>query len=66
MKPSKISSLCMAVGLALAGGSAAVAEIKISSVDGKFDMKLGGRVQVDATWYDEDNVNLDGENGTEF
>ena len=66
MKPSKISSLCIAVGLALAGGSAALAEIKITSDDGKFSTTLGGRVQVDAAWYDEDNVNLDGENGTEF
>jgi len=66
MKPSRISKLCMTVVLAIAGGPAAVAEIKISSDDGKFETRLGGRVQVDAAWYDEDNVNLDGENGTEF
>jgi len=66
MKPSKISSLCMATGLTLFSVAAAVAEIKITSDDGKFETRLGGRVQVDAAWYDEDNVNLDGENGTEF
>jgi hypothetical protein len=43
-----------------------MAEIKFSSDDGKFSTKLGGRVQVDAAWYDEDNVNFNGENGTEF
>ena len=66
MKPSRILSLCLTVGLLMGGGPATMAEIKISDVDGKFEMKLGGRVQVDAAWYDEDNVNLNGENGTEF
>ncbi len=66
MKPSNMKLICTAVGLALYGGSAAMAEVKISSDDGKFEMKLGGRLQVDAAWYSQDNVTLDGQNGTEF
>ena len=66
MKPSSMKLVCTAVGLALYGGSAALAEVKISSDDGKFETTLGGRVQVDGAWYQEDNVDLDGENGTEF
>ncbi len=66
MRPSKRSLTNLAVCAALFGGTAAVAEIKISSEDGNFETTLGGRVQVDAAWYDEDNVDLDGENGTEF
>lgn len=66
MKISKMLTLATAMGVAIAGGSPAIAEVKFSSDDGKFSTKLGGRVQVDAAWYDEDNVNLNGENGTEF
>jgi phosphate-selective porin OprO/OprP len=58
--------VCTAAGLALYGGSAAMAEVKVSSDDGKFETTLGGRLQVDGAWYQEDNVDLDGENGTEF
>jgi phosphate-selective porin OprO/OprP len=65
MKPSNMKLISTAVGLALYGGSAAMAEVKISSDDGKFETTLGGRVQVDAAWYNEDNVDLGG-NGTEF
>ncbi|MGD2074678.1 MAG: OprO/OprP family phosphate-selective porin [Gammaproteobacteria bacterium] len=65
MKPGKMKLVCAAVGLAICGGPA-VAEIKVSSDDGKFETTLGGRVQVDGAWYSEDNVDLDGENGTEF
>ena len=42
-----------------------MAQVKISSDDGKFETILGGRLQVDASWYDQDNVDLGG-NGTEF
>jgi len=66
MKPSNMKLVCTAAGLALYGGSAAMAEVKVSSDDGKFETTLGGRLQVDAAWYQEDNVDLDGENGTEF
>lgn len=66
MKPSNMKLVCTAVGLALYGGSAAMAEVKVSSDDGKFETTLGGRLQVDGAWYSEDNVDLDGENGTEF
>lgn len=66
MKARKFSTVCMAAVLALCNGSATVAEIKFTSDDGKFETRLGGRVQVDAAWYDEDNVNLDGESGTEI
>ena len=66
MKPSNTKLICTAVGLALYGGSAAMAEVKISSDDGKFETTLGGRLQVDAAWYSQDNVTLDGQNGTEF
>ena len=50
MKPSNTKLICTAVGLALYGGSAAMAEVKISSDDGKFETTLGGRLQVDAAW----------------
>lgn len=66
MKPGKMKLLPAAIGLAMIGASPVMAEIKIASDDGKFETTLGGRIQVDAAWYDEDNVNLDGENGTEF
>jgi len=66
MKPGNMKLVGTAVGLALYGGSAAMAEVKISSDDGKFETTLGGRLQVDAAWYDQDNVTLDGQNGTEF
>ncbi len=45
MKPSSTTLIGTAVGLALYGGSAAMAEVKISSDDGKFETTLGGRIQ---------------------
>jgi len=38
--------------------------IKVASSDGEFDMKLGGRVQVDSAWYDEEGTEMG--NGTEI
>jgi phosphate-selective porin OprO/OprP len=66
MIPGKVKLVGAAVSVALCGGQAAVAQVNVSSDDGKFEMELGGRIQVDGAWYDEDNVDLDGENGTEF
>ena len=66
MHPYKRSALAMAMGIATVGVSPASAEIKVSSDDGKFETTLGGRLQVDAAWYNEDKVNFDGQNGTEF
>ena len=66
MKPGKMKLLNVAIGLALFGASSAMAEVSFSSDDGKFSTTLGGRIQVDGAWYDEDNVDLDGESGTEF
>lgn len=66
MKSRKMTALAAAMALTMASGSPALAEIKFSSDDGKFETTLGGRIQVDAASYDEDNVDLDGENGTEF
>ncbi len=66
MKPMKLKLLPAAIGLAMISANPAMAEVKIASDDGKFETTLGGRIQVDAAWYDEDNVDLNGENGTEF
>jgi len=38
--------------------------IKVASSDGEFDMKIGGRVQVDSAWYDEEGTEMG--NGTEI
>jgi phosphate-selective porin OprO/OprP len=65
MKPGKMKLVCAATSLAICGGPA-VAEIKVSSEDGKFETTLGGRIQVDGAWYNKDEVDLDPKNGTEF
>jgi phosphate-selective porin OprO/OprP len=66
MKPSTVLTLAAAMGLAIAGASPAGAQVKFTSDDGKFETTLGGRLQVDAAWYDKDHVNLDGQDGTEI
>jgi len=38
--------------------------IKVASSDGEFDMKIGGRVQVDSAWHDEEGTDMG--NGTEI
>lgn len=75
---SKMTVLSIAMGIALFGGDAAsVASasdtetrlkgaLKFASEDGNFKFQVGGRLQADAAWYNEDNIDLDGENGTEF
>ncbi len=40
--------------------------LKFSTEDGTYKFQAGGRIQVDGAFYSEDNVDLDGENGTEF
>ncbi|MCK5831155.1 MAG: hypothetical protein KAH20_12735 [Methylococcales bacterium] len=38
--------------------------IQVKTSDGEFDTKIGGRVQMDAAWHDEDGSEMG--NGTEF
>jgi len=76
MRRCKIKALpvAMAAALLLTGGSAAIADttvkhtgpLKWETNEGEFKLQVGGRIMVDAAFYDEDNVDLDGENGTEF
>jgi phosphate-selective porin OprO/OprP len=77
MRYRQFTALWTAMGLALYAASPAVAtasttetklsnSLKFSSDDGNFKMQLGGRLMADAAWYNQDNVKLDGQNGTEF
>ena len=38
--------------------------LKLATDDGEFEVKIGGRVQVDSAWYDEDGTEMG--NGTEI
>lgn len=40
--------------------------LKFASENGDFKFQVGGRIMADAAFYSEDNVDLDGENGTEI
>ena len=40
--------------------------LKFASEDGNFKFQIGGRIMVDAAFYNEDNIDLDGEDGTEI
>jgi len=70
----KALPVTIAAALLLTGGSAAIADttfkhtgpLKWETNDGEFKLQVGGRIMVDAASYDEDNVDLTGENGTEF
>ena len=76
MRRCRIKALpvAMATALLLTGGSAAIADttikhtgpLKWETNEGEFKLQVGGRIMADAAFYDEDNVDLDGENGTEF
>jgi len=67
MKPCKMKLLPAAIGLAMISANPAMAEIKISSDDGKFETVLGGRIQVDAWAMDKDDFDdVKGKSGTEF
>jgi len=71
---SKALQAAMATALLLNGGYIAMADttvthtgpLKWETNEGEFKLQVGGRVMVDAAVYDEDNVELDGENGIEF
>ena len=67
-------SLAMATALLLHGGSIAIADtlvkhtgpLKWETNEGEFKLQVGGRIMADFANYSEDNVDLNGENGTEF
>jgi phosphate-selective porin OprO/OprP len=71
---TKALQAAMAAVLLLNGGHTAMADTTVSHTgplkwetnEGEFKLQVGGRVMVDGAVYDEDNVELDGENGTEF
>lgn len=70
----KALPVAMAAALLLTGGSATIADttikhtgpLKWETNEGEFKLQVGGRIMVDAASYDEDNVELDGGDGTEF
>lgn len=76
MHRSKIKALpiAMTAALLLSSGTTAIADtvvkhtgpLKWETNEGEFKLQVGGRIMADAAFYDEDNVDLDGENGTEF
>jgi phosphate-selective porin OprO/OprP len=70
----KALPVAMATALLLSGGTAAIADtvikhtgpLKWETNEGEFKLQVGGRIMADAAVYDEDDVDLHGENGTEF
>lgn len=79
MKLNRLThAILIAMSSALAGtasGIAAAGEgtetelkgtLKFASEDGNYKFQVGGRIMADAASYSEDNVELDGENGTEI
>ena len=70
----KALPVAMAAAMLLTGWSVAIADttvkhtgpLKWETNEGEFKLQVGGRIMADAAFYDEDNVDLDGENGTEF
>jgi phosphate-selective porin OprO/OprP len=66
--------VAMVAALMAGGGSTAIADtivthsgpLKWETNEGEFKLQVGGRIMADAAFYDEDNVELDGESGTEF
>jgi phosphate-selective porin OprO/OprP len=71
---SRALPAAIAAALMLNGGSAVIADtvvkhtgpLKWETNEGEFKLQVGGRIMADAAFYDEDNVELDGESGTEF
>ena len=71
---SRALQAAVAAALMLNGGSAVIADtvvthtgpLKWETNEGEFKLQVGGRIMADAAFYDEDNVDLDGESGTEF
>jgi len=71
---SRALQVAVAAALMLNGGSAVIADtvvthtgpLKWETNEGEFKLQVGGRIMADAAFYDEDNVDLDGESGTEF
>jgi phosphate-selective porin OprO/OprP len=71
---SRALQAAIAAALMLNSGSAVIADtvvkhtgpLKWETNEGEFKLQVGGRIMADAAFYDEDNVNLNGESGTEF